>query len=405
MRDSIIARRNRGLSAAFPAPHFPSELGENVIAFDSGFAFPDLLPDLTACAHNALTAERAVSLQYSPNHGQPALRAWIAGHMNEDGCNLTADDILIVNGAKHGLELVCKLLLDEGDCVVVTAPTYFSAVPIFSAFGAQFLEVGLDESGLDVDELESLLDRREGEGLTLPKFIYNVTDFHNPSGTTLSRERRQALVALAERRGIFLLEDNPYRKVRFDGDAIPTLKALDKSGVVIHTGTFSKLVAPGLRIGWVAADKGVIARLIQLKADGGTSALLQNIVLEFCASAEFPRHVARVRETYGEHRDRMIVALKRELPLAELRAPDGGYYIWVELPAGCDADDFARRTAQKDVNILAGSKFFAVRDGYPSNRARAKRHIRLSYSFATPDQIDEGVRRLGDVYRGAAWAG
>ncbi len=404
LRDVTFARRAAGLPATFPAPHFPTELGEDVIAFDSGFACPQLLPDLTRFAVDALTTHRAETLQYSANQGQPELRSWIAEYMNKDGCAVTPDNVIVVNGAKHGIELLCKLFLDEGDAVVVTAPTYFSAIPIFASFGAEFVEAEQDENGLKVRELEVLLNARRDRGLKPPKLVYNVSDFHNPSGVAMSLERREALIDLAGRHGLIVLEDNPYRQVRFSGEHIPTLKALDRDGIVVHAGTFSKLIAPGLRIGWLAARQDLIARLIALKADGGSSALMQRIVYEFCSSADFPLHIARVQATYRERRDRMIAALRRYLPLVSFGVPEGGYYVWAELPAGIDGEVVARHAAQRGVNIIPGTKFFAAGRAYPSNSDKARSHIRLSYSYATLAEIDEGIGRLAEAVKAAAIA-
>jgi 2-aminoadipate transaminase len=393
-----LARRAQGLSTAFPAPHFPSELGAEVIAFDSGFAYPGVFPELAAIAAEALTVHRDETLQYAPPQGQPALRAWIADYMTRDGCDVAAEDVLVVNGAKHGIDLICRLLLDEGDTIVVTAPTYFTAIPIFRSFGAEIIEVEQDEDGLIVSDLEDLFGRMRAEGRPLPKFIYNVSDFHNPTGAAMSLARRRALVALAAREGVWIIEDNPYRRVRFEGEALPTLKALDQTGVVFHVGTFSKLVAPGLRIGWVAAEPELIARLMQLKSDGGSNPLIQRIIYDFCRSDAFEAHARQVQDLYRSHRDRIVAALARELPEIRLTAPEGGYYVWLTLPGHLDGDAVAREAAALGVNVIAGSKFFAnAAPAFPRNRASGKNHIRLSYSFAGLDQIDAGVRRLAQA--------
>lgn len=398
MIENRLARRAASLSTAFPVPHFPSELDPDVIPFDSGFAAPQLLPDLTRFALDALTVHREETLQYSATQGQPELRGWLAEQMNEDGCAFGPENILIVNGAKHGLELVCRLLLDEGDAIVVTAPTYFTAIPIFRSFGVEFIEIGQDEQGLQVNELRSVLGRRAGEGRKPPKLIYNVADFHNPTGATMAESRRRDLVELAAREGIAVVEDTPYRRVRFEGEHLPSLASIDTSGNVFHLGTFSKLVAPGLRIGWVAAQAAMIARLIQLKSDGGSSPLMQRIVYEFGRSPDFPAHVARARRVYRERRDRMLAAIARDLPDVRVSIPEGGYYLWLTLPAGMDGDVIAVRAAEAGVNLIPGSKFFAgIGTAYPSNRAKACNHIRLSFSYATPDQIDEGISRLASV--------
>lgn len=394
LSDDRLARRARPLSTRFPAPHFPSEFDEGTIFFDSGFAAPQLLPDLTPYADAALGAHREEVLQYASGRGQPYMRAWLAEWMNANGCDLTADHILVTNGAKQGIDLVCRLLLDEGDAIVVTAPTYFTAVPIFRNFGVEFIEVGQDAAGLDVAALAAALDRRAAAGRAAPKLIYNVPEFHNPTGTTMPDARRAALVALAEERGIAIIEDSPYRRVRFEGADQAPLKALDRSGSIFHLGSFSKLVAPGLRIGWVAAEPALIARMIALKSEGGSSPLIQRIIHGFASSPAFPAHIARVQAAYRERRDAMMTALARELPTARVAAPEGGYYVWVTLPDEADGDQLAARAAEAGVHLIAGSRFFASQGaGVPRN------HVRLAYSYATPTQIEEGVRRLGAVYR------
>lgn len=181
MIETRFARRAAGLPSVLVPPHFPSEFDPDVVLFDSGFAAPQLLPDLTEFAQRALTTYREETLQYAPAQGQPELRGWLADLMTDDGCSLSPNDILVVNGAKNGLDLVCRLLLDEGDAIVVTAPTYFTAIPIFRSFGVEFVEVSQDDEGLNVAELEGTLVRRGERGLAMPKFVYNVPEFHNPT--------------------------------------------------------------------------------------------------------------------------------------------------------------------------------------------------------------------------------
>jgi len=209
----LLARRASQLSPAMPTPPAAGN-----IAFDSGHAFPGVLPDLTAEAERALSRYRSETLQYAPRAGLPELRAWIAGYMAEDGVTgITPNHILVANGAKHGIELICRLLLDEGDSIVVTAPTYFTALPIFRSFGVTFIEVPQDRDGLAVDQLARQLQRLMREGQRPPKLIYNVPDFHNPTGVTMSLERRKTLIQLAVEHQTFIVEDSPYRKVRFEG--------------------------------------------------------------------------------------------------------------------------------------------------------------------------------------------
>jgi len=390
MQPVSFARR-----AAHLSPTLPPAASPDTIAFDSGHAFPALLPDLTTEGATALTQYRSDSLQYAPRAGLPELRAWIADYMRADGATVRSENVLVTNGAKHALELVCRLLLDEGDGVVVTAPTYFSAIPILRSYGAVFVEVPQDRAGLDVDVLASILDRLAREGRPVPKFIYDVPDYHNPTGVTLSYERRVALLELAARHQIAVVEDSPYRRVRFEGNLIPSLKALERpdAGTVIHLGTFSKLMAPGLRVGWVAAPASLVARMAQLKTDAGSCPLTQRIVVEFCSAGRLDAHVERVQDRYRSNRDHMVAALERELPETSFEIPHGGYYIWLRCPAGVDGEVLATRAGEAGVAVTAGRRFFATSDArHPRN------YVRLAYSHATHDEIDEGVRRLAKAF-------
>ena len=199
---------------------------------------------------------------------------------------------------------------------------------------------------------------------------------------------------LAAERGIYIVEDSPYRRVRFDGKSIPSLKALDTLGIVFYVGTFSKLMAPGLRVGWTVAPPEMIARMIQLKSDGGSCPLTQRIITEFLAAGRLASHIERVQAAYRQNRDAMVTALRRELPDATFDIPDGGYYVWLTLPEGVDSDRLARAASECGVTVLAGSKFFANADA-----PHSKNHLRIAYSHATPDEVDDGIRRLGTAYR------
>jgi len=388
-RETLLARRAKGLPNAAPAPS-----REHAICFDSGHAFPAVLPDLTAEADVALSEHRHETLQYAPRPGLPELREWIAEYMRTDGVSgVVPEDVLVTNGAKHALELVCRLFLEEGDAIVVTAPTYFTAIPIFRSFGVEFLEIPQDSEGLCVGELRALLESRRRASLPQPKFVYDVPDFHNPTGATMSLPRREELVALAEQYNVMLVEDSPYRKVRFEGESLPSWKSLDRNGMVLSLGTFSKLLAPGLRVGWVSGARDLVNRLIHLKADGGSCPLTQRIILEFCRRNRLLEHIARVQQVYREHRDRMVAAVRRELPEASMSVPEGGYYVWLTLPEHVDGDVLARRAQERGVIFIPGSRFFAL------NASSRRRHIRLAYSHATPDEIDQGVRIIGEAFR------
>src|SRR5688500_14673409 len=195
------------------------------------------MPDLTAAADRALSYYRAETLQYGPRMGLPDLRAWLAEYCARDGVRITSENVLMTNGAKQAIELVCRLMLDEGDSIVVTAPTYYTAIPIFRSFGVNFIEVGQDGEGLNVDELADRIAQLKRDRRPLPKFIYNVPDFHNPTGLTMSLQRRRALIDLAVRERVFIIEDSPYRAIRYQGEPVPPVKSLDPSDAVFYIGT------------------------------------------------------------------------------------------------------------------------------------------------------------------------
>jgi 2-aminoadipate transaminase len=282
----------------------------------------------------------------------------------------------------------------------VTAPTYFSAIPILRSFGVEFVEIAQDAEGLDVETLALRLREREQQGLAPPKFIYNVPDFHNPTGVTMSRARREALVELATRKQIAIIEDSPYRRLRFEGATEPSLKALDREGVVFALGTFSKLLAPGLRIGWIGGAETMLARMARLKSDGGTCPLTQRIVFEFLQNGGLDPHLVRAREAYHSHRDLMAAGLGRELPDVRFTLPLGGYYLWLEFPVGIDTNVLSERAYEAGVSVIPGDPFYAAGDaGSAKSLGIPKRYMRLAYSHATPEQIEKGVKLLAAAYR------
>jgi 2-aminoadipate transaminase len=357
------------------------------------------MPDFTAEAALALTRYRSETLQYAPRLGLLDLREWICEFLAEEGIKASPAEIIVVNGAKHGLDLACKLFLNDGDCVAVTAPTYFTGIPIFRSHGLSFLQVPQDAEGISIDFLHREIKLRRRNGQPIPKMIYDIPDFHNPTGITMSPDRRRQLVAFANQFDVVIVEDSPYRKIRFGGPTFPPLKALDDSGRVVYLGTFAKLLAPGLRIGWVVSTAESVARIAQLKSDGGSCPLTQRIVFEYCSAGKLSQHLDRVSVEYHKHRDIMVAELREKLPQASFRVPDGGYYLWIGLPGIVDADRFAEAATAKGVEIISGTRFYADRNiAYPENRIPGSDHIRLAFSFASPTQIKDGIGRLAEIF-------
>lgn len=377
--------------AARVAPAGGGHGGPGVIMFASGDAYPESLPDVSEFAQRAAVKYRTETLQYAPRPGLPELREWIAGHLAGEGIRVDAEQILVVNGAKQGIELACKLFLDPGDAIVVTRPTYQSALGVFRGWEAEFVEVGIDGDGMIVDELAATLATRASRGLPAPKFVYDIPEFHNPTGVTLTRARREALVELATRYRMLILEDDPYRRIRFAGAPVPPIQALDRDGCVIGLGTFAKLVAPGLRLGWVIATRDIVGRMAAMKADGGTCPFTQRILIEYCREGRLEPDIRDRVRTYRAHRDVMAQAVREHLPQARFDLPQGGYYLWLRLPDGVDGGRLATLAEAHGVQVLPASQFHAT----PGPR----HFVRLAYSYASPSEIVEGVRRLAAAYR------
>ena len=384
----MTTRRYARRAAQVPGSPAPSE-PDSVIAFASGDAYPEGLPDMGDLAQVAASAFRTETLQYAPRLGLGELREWIASYLAGDGVRVTADQIIVVNGAKHGLDLVCKLFVEPGDTIIVTSPTYMSALGIFRGWEVEYLEVGQDTEGLAAAALAERLEARRRGGQPMPKLLYDVTEFHNPTGLTTSAARRRSLLELAERYDFLVVEDDPYRRIRFEGQAIPPILALDPGGRVVGLGTFAKLVAPGLRVGWVTAASEIVRKMAALKSDGGSCPLTQRLVLEYVRAGRLEPHIRDIAKIYRGHRDVMALALERSLPGTSWRMPQGGYYLWVRLPDGVTGDALARAALARGVKILPASEFYATAG--PAN------YVRLAYSYASPVEITEGVRRLAQA--------
>jgi DNA-binding transcriptional MocR family regulator len=363
-----------------------------VISFAGGLPAPELFPAraLAELTGAVLEREGTRALQYSTTEGHPPLRAKLAARLNALwGTRHGPDEVLITTGSQQGLDLIGKLFLDEGDAVLCESPTYLGAISAWNVFRPTWVEVPTDDQGMDIATLEERLDRFPGA-----KLIYVVPNFQNPSGRTWSRERRQALMAAATRRGIPVVEDNPYGELRFEGDTLPALKAFDPEGLVIGLGTFSKVFCPGLRIAWLTARADLYGKLVILKqgADLHTSTLNQMQVDAYLERYGLEADVAKIIPLYRERRDAMVAALERELPAgASFTHPSGGLFLWLQLPEGLSARTLLAACLQRDVAFVPGGAFFP--NGGHENT------LRLNFSNMPPERIREGVRRLGQAMR------
>ena len=368
-------------------------LAETIILSD-GCAPAEAFPgeQLASLASDILRYHADEALQYGDLEGFMPLRELVAGWLAADGVEATADEVIIVTGAKQNLDMATRAFCAAGDSIIVGAPTYMNGIRIFQGTGVELETVPHDESGIGVDAIETLLSERHRAHGRLPKLIYDVPDFHNPTGTVLPEERREKLVYLASHYGILILEDNPYRWTRVDGDAVPPIGHFGVDDVVISTGTFAKILGPGLRLGWVHAKRSILDRILRYKVDGSTSPLCQMLAYEFYKSpGSLDRHLSKVRGALRMKRDAMLQALQENLSdFATWSHPAGGYYVWVTLRDGIDTDELTMRALKAGVAVYPGSTFFAT-------SSPPKRHIRLAYSFESADRIREGVQRIGQL--------
>jgi 2-aminoadipate transaminase len=366
----------------------------DIISFAGGLPAPDVFPveQFREACNYVLDHCGPQALQYSTTEGYRPLREMIARHTARYTIDISADNILITSGSQQALDFIGRLFLNRGDYIVVESPTYVGALQAWNAYGAQYIPVRADEDGMVVDELEAAL--RIG-----PKFIYILPNFQNPSGSTLSLERRLKLVELADRYGVPIIEDDPYGQLRYEGEHIPSIVSLDSeyrgsngchySGNVIYISTFSKLLAPGLRLAWVIAPSEVIRKLVMTKqaADLHTSSFNQYVAYEVAKGGLLDEHVKLIRAVYKERRDVMFEMMEEMFPQGVTWSkPKGGMFLWGVLPEGMDATEVLKRAVERKVAFVPGAAF------HP--RGGGENTMRINFSYSSPDTIREGVARL-----------
>ncbi len=370
-----------------------------IISFAGGLPAPEVFPldQVTEASERILREKGPQALQYGATEGYTPLREYIVQHMARYGLTVTVDNVLITSGSQQALDLLGKVFINPGDRILVEAPTYLGALQAWSAYGAEYVSVPSDDNGMNTDELEGAL--RAG-----PKFIYVLPNFQNPSGTTLALERRKRLVELAERYGVPILEDDPYIELRFEGQDLPGIAVLDGQtrpectshycGNVIYLGTFSKILAPGLRLAWVVAPPEVIRKLVQAKqgADLHTATFNQMIAYELAHTGFLNQHIELIRDVYCKRRDVMLNAMEESFPPGvHWTHPQGGLFLWVTLPEGMDTGALLSAAVERKVAFIPGASFYPDASGINT--------MRLNFSNATPEKIREGIARLGEVLR------
>ena len=400
---SRYAQRTQGIQSSAIRELLKFTQRPEVISFAGGLPASEVFPTerfREACC-KVLDQKPRLALQYGATEGYEPLREMVARHIARYGIKAKSENVLITSGSQQALDLIGKLLINPGDRVLVEAPTYLGALQAFNVYGADYVSVPSDDDGLRSDLLEAPL--RSG-----PKFMYVLPNFQNPGGTTLSEGRRHELVLLADKYGIPIVEDDPYGQLRYEGEHLTPLVVLDREnlrrdqgysiGNVLYLSTFSKTLAPGLRLGWIVAPPEVIAKLVQLKqgADLHSSTLVQMVAYEVARDNFLDEHVKLIRRVYRERRDVMLEALARYFPPeVQWTRPQGGLFLWVTLPEGADAQKLFESPVKENVAFVPGDCFYAPN----GHRDAGKRQMRLNFSSAPPDQIQEGIRRLSVVVK------
>lgn len=362
----------------------------DILSFAGGLPAPELFPvEAIAQAHAEVLAQNGpAALQYSTTEGYLPLREWIAAHLQRRGIPAKADELLITSGSQQGIDLISRVFLDPGDVVLVESPTYLAALQAFAAYQVKLVAVPSDDDGMQVDKLPELIETHR------PKLIYLVPSFQNPKGTTLPQARRLELVKIAAEHQVAILEDDPYGELSFAGPP-PRPIAASSHGNVLYLGTFSKTLAPGLRIGWIWGDPSVIrkATICKQAADLHTATLPQRATHQLLTKFDYAAHVAHICDVYAERCQTMLTALAEHTQGCRWVVPTGGMFVWLQLPAGLDAVKLLETAIARKVAFVPGSAFFVddIRHDF----------VRLNYSNQPPLSIVEGMRRFGQVIAGA----
>ena len=388
-----LARRMSGVRPSAIRELLRLGADPSVTSFGGGYPDASLFPveELASVYAHLLVREHAEALQYTTSNGLPVLREQVAKRLTDDGAPRTADDILIIQGGQQGLDLAAKLVVDPGSVVVTENPTFLGALIAFAPTEPTYAPVRTDADGMDTDDLERVLEAHPDA-----RMIYTVPDFQNPTGATLALERRHRLLELAGEHDVLVVEDTPYRAHRYEAESLPTLLSLDTEGRVLHLGSFSKILAPGLRLGWATGSPDVVEKLglLKLAADTQNSTLNMAATAAYLEAYDIDAHLATARPVYRRKRDLMLETMAATFPDEVRRTrPEGGLFVWLTFPEAFDAADFLARVLLPEAKVayVPGATFFPV-DQEPN-------HARMSFSGVPDDRLVEGVTRMGTLLR------
>ncbi len=361
----------------------------DVISFAGGLPAPEVFPvrEFEEAATYVLRTKGEQALQYSPTEGLIPLKECLAEKMQKYGVPAEPENILLTNGSQQALDLIGRIFIDPGDTIITGEPTYLGALQAFKVYRPKIVGIPVDDEGMQVDALEEALKSHS------PKFIYVLPNFHNPMGVTLTYERRVKLVKLAAKYGVPIIEDDPYGELRFEGEDITPIVVLHKENV-LYLSTFSKTLAPGIRLGWVVAPQKIIVKLVQAKqaTDLHTSTFIQMIVEDIMRRGIMAAHAKVIRKVYGERRNVMIAAMEEHFPEGvSWTKPAGGLFLWVKTPESIDTTKLLEKAIEEKVAFVPGNVFYPTGGGHNT--------MRLNFSNAKPEMIKEGIKRLGNALR------
>ena len=373
-------------------------INPGVISLAGGLPYPGLFPieELKDIVATVLDREGGQALQYGPTEGDPRLIDFLVQWMREhEGAEIDHSYFLICSGAQQALDLIGRVFIDPGDPIIVGLPTYLGAIQAFMSYRANLIGVPVDKQGMDVERVEEILKEFAGKGLKV-KFIYIVPDFQNPTGVTLSLERREKLLDLCYEYDTVTVDDSPYRDLRYEGERLPMVGPMDKRGYAFSVHTFSKIFAPGPRLGWIVANPAIMDKLVMAKqpADLCTSSFSQAILFEFLNRGLLKSHIAKTVEYYRKKQETMLQALDKYMPKdagIDWTHPEGGLFLWMCLPEHLDADALFPKAIEKKVVYVMGSAFHFDRSG--------KNSLRLNFSYPSEEEIEEGIKRLADLVK------
>lgn len=363
-----------------------------VISFAAGNPAPEAFPvEIISKISADIFAEEPINaLQYSISEGYTPLRDWLKNDLAKQGLFKDGDNVIITSGAQQAIETVAKILCNEGDVIICEDPAFIGSLNAFRSYGVRLVGVPMDDDGMIMEQLEAALKANP-----TAKFIYTIPNFQNPTGRTTTLERRKQLLDLAKKYGVYIVEDNPYGALRFAGEDVPCIKELDASAHVLYCGSFSKMLAPGLRIGYLCGDSEVLAKaVVGLQTSTvHTNIWAQMVTYRFLKEVDFGAHLARLREIYKHKCGLMLDGLKAELPeFIRLTQPEGGLFIWATLPEKYDMNSFCTETVKRKVALVPGNAFAA-------DEGAVSHCFRMNFSTPTDEQIIEGVRILGQAAR------